>query len=428
MTCRSRTNVMKTGYIYLITNKVNGKQYVGQTTMTIRERWRLHKSNSSGNLKMPVCKAIKKYGANNFVIKTLETLQAETKQDLVDQLNESEIKYIAQFQTFGNGYNATSGGGGTLNKPVTEQTKQLIRETKIGEKNPMYGTTWSPERREQMKILTSGPNNHNYGKTTSPETKMKLSQKLLGRVVSTETRQLISQSMKGRKKSKATIEKMREARQRQGKRGPYERKKIGAPHTEETKRKMSTSQQLRRQREKEAKAATEAAERDTLLSMSSTCSHASSSASTTCDCGLVLQAENNKTSPKPKPKQKICVCKVCEDCVNRETLRRETISKGLIKYNQENPRPFIPRGRSEPPVNMKEKLCTKCQKMLSVENFRPKDDAADRLQPYCNDCMKEYKRLYRAKLKSSGQAYACTHCDKVFTRKDSLTRHIKEKH
>ena len=30
------------GFIYLITNNVNGKQYVGQTIQTIQKRWNSH--------------------------------------------------------------------------------------------------------------------------------------------------------------------------------------------------------------------------------------------------------------------------------------------------------------------------------------------------------------------------------------------------
>ena len=35
------------GYIYLITNNINGKQYVGQTRNTIQKRWNGHKSSAN---------------------------------------------------------------------------------------------------------------------------------------------------------------------------------------------------------------------------------------------------------------------------------------------------------------------------------------------------------------------------------------------
>ena len=35
------------GYIYKITNKVNGKIYIGQTVKTVEKRFQQHKNNSN---------------------------------------------------------------------------------------------------------------------------------------------------------------------------------------------------------------------------------------------------------------------------------------------------------------------------------------------------------------------------------------------
>ena len=37
---------MYEGYIYCITNTVNGKQYIGQTKRTVEERWKQHICNA----------------------------------------------------------------------------------------------------------------------------------------------------------------------------------------------------------------------------------------------------------------------------------------------------------------------------------------------------------------------------------------------
>lgn len=90
------------GIIYKITNKVNGKSYIGQTRYTIEFRWRQHQHKKDNTY---FHNAIHKYGIENFSIEVLE--ECDTK-----DLNSREIFYIAKYDTFNNGYNLTIGGDG----------------------------------------------------------------------------------------------------------------------------------------------------------------------------------------------------------------------------------------------------------------------------------------------------------------------------
>lgn len=114
---------MNIGYIYKITNLINGKMYVGQTTKTIEERFRLHIYDSVRKDKRddnyPLYKAMKKYGINNFQIECIEECP-------ISKLNEREIFWINSLNTYKNGYNATLGGGGFLKLNLDEE--EIINE------------------------------------------------------------------------------------------------------------------------------------------------------------------------------------------------------------------------------------------------------------------------------------------------------------
>ena len=63
------------GYIYKVTNTVNGKLYIGQTSRTIEVRWREHIQDAFGrNNKgfFALHRAIKKYGKDAFKIEQIE--------------------------------------------------------------------------------------------------------------------------------------------------------------------------------------------------------------------------------------------------------------------------------------------------------------------------------------------------------------------
>lgn len=89
-------------YIYLITNKLNGHMYIGQTC-DLKKRWNEH-SRPSRN-KTVVEKAFNKYGADNFTLEILETVEKSIA-------NEREIYWIEKYGLYENPdhYNCHVGG------------------------------------------------------------------------------------------------------------------------------------------------------------------------------------------------------------------------------------------------------------------------------------------------------------------------------
>lgn len=99
------------GFIYVITNNVNGKQYVGQTKTTIEHRFGQHISNSKKKRNDVIYKAIRKYGKENFNVNEICKLEFTDKNKLQNELNEKEIFYIAKYNTLiPYGYNILVGG------------------------------------------------------------------------------------------------------------------------------------------------------------------------------------------------------------------------------------------------------------------------------------------------------------------------------
>ena len=94
-------------YIYKITNDINGKVYVGWTSFSIEQRFKLHLSDATkGSMRhRPLYSAIQKYGKEHFHIEIVE----ETTEP-----QEREQYWIAYYDSYQHGYNATLGGEGRL--------------------------------------------------------------------------------------------------------------------------------------------------------------------------------------------------------------------------------------------------------------------------------------------------------------------------
>lgn len=107
------------GYIYIWTNKINGKSYIGQTLNKsgYKERWSQHvrsankKEDLSWNGKENrFYKAIRDVGQDSFDMDILECIKMDTKEELKSKLDELEIEYISKYDSYKNGYNSTIGG------------------------------------------------------------------------------------------------------------------------------------------------------------------------------------------------------------------------------------------------------------------------------------------------------------------------------
>lgn len=70
------------GCIYLYTNKINGKQYIGQTIQPIQVRHynHLHQNNYFD-------RALKKYGRSNFTLEILEDNIFDSRKNLIKKNN-----------------------------------------------------------------------------------------------------------------------------------------------------------------------------------------------------------------------------------------------------------------------------------------------------------------------------------------------------
>ncbi len=118
-------------FLYIITNQVNKKQYVG-ITKNPKDRWALHRCGHGSKL---VFAAIRKYGQENFTFDILYDGPVQEIQDL-------EITTIATLETRAPlGYNLTEGGEGTSQykpgkrqKPHSKETKQKISKSLTGKK------------------------------------------------------------------------------------------------------------------------------------------------------------------------------------------------------------------------------------------------------------------------------------------------------
>ena len=124
---------MKTADIYLITNLITGKQYVGQTIKGYLNRFDKHCFYAKNPIKRKcpqlIDRVIATYGIENFKVELLETVDIKLK-------DEKEKYYIKLYNTLESGYNLTPGGDyNPMNDPdIRKRHKELMTSKKMIDK------------------------------------------------------------------------------------------------------------------------------------------------------------------------------------------------------------------------------------------------------------------------------------------------------
>lgn len=180
------------GRLYLVTAP-SGHRYVGITSQGTEKRWRDHQKAARRGVKTPLNSAIKKYGAEAFIVRTLVVTTW-------GELNRLEPLVIKAYGTrWPDGYNLREGGSQSTPHP----------ESSARQAANMRGRRYSEQQRKAHSAAMASSevraklSKAHKGHTHSEETKAKMSLARKGRRFGT--------GMLGRKHSSETRAKMRES-------------------------------------------------------------------------------------------------------------------------------------------------------------------------------------------------------------------------
>lgn len=204
--------------IYKATNKINGKIYIG-FTINYEERVKQHHKDAFGKKqsKKYFHYALRKHGFDNFEWSIL-------KEDAIPEDEKYFVEELQSYHKTGKGYNLTFGGDTSIGYEHTDETKQKIRDSKLGKK-------MSDESRLNMSKARKGITQSEELIRKRTESRMKNGK----HKHSEETRKKMSESAKKRPLTEERLAILRNNAQNN----------IGKPRSNDTKAKISNAQKGR---------------------------------------------------------------------------------------------------------------------------------------------------------------------------------------
>ena len=156
--------------VYIHTNKINNKKYIGLTSQEPHKRWRNGKGYKGSTF---FHNAILKYGWDNFEHEVIQ--DGLSKEDAMKLEAELIMKYDTQNEDYG--YNLESGGSAPKH---SEHTKQMLHDMFVGR---MFTKETKEKMRASQKLRPRRPQ--------TEETKKRISKANKGHKVSAETREVL---------------------------------------------------------------------------------------------------------------------------------------------------------------------------------------------------------------------------------------------
>jgi group I intron endonuclease len=198
------------GEVYFHFCPASGKGYVGQTTVGMEERWRLHLRSARSALtpgyRTLICRAIRKYGSDGFEHQVLSHACSQTELDNLEKV------WIILLQTKApTGYNLAAGGYAAAGHVVSPEVRaHLSAAAKVQWATPGFREKYAASRAglggspQAVAAMAAA----NRGKKQSAETIAKRIKKTTGKKRTQEFRDTCAARMFGKTPSEETRHKM----------------------------------------------------------------------------------------------------------------------------------------------------------------------------------------------------------------------------